>query len=248
MIGYFLLGLALLIAVILLMHWFVRADPRQVVKVAKWLAVGIAIGLVLTLLFAGRALFGLLLLLPILIPMFMRWRLLWRRMKGAMGPTPGQTSEVVTRFLRMTLDHDSGAMSGVVLEGRFQGRALDRLALAELIALWQECRSMDEESASVLEAYLDRAHGEDWRDAAGEPGGEQPGAGTGAGAGRGAGGGGGRMSLDEAYEILGLSPGASAEEIREAHRRLLQKIHPDHGGSNYLAAKINQAKDLLLGT
>ena len=236
MIGYFLLGLALLVGLILLMHWFVRADPGQVLRIMRWVAIGLLAGLVLALLFFGRSLLGLLFLLPFLIPAFLRWRMLWRRVKGAMGPTPGQSSEVVTRFLRMTLDHDSGAMTGTVLEGRFAGRPLERLSLAELIALWQECRALDEQSASVLEAYLDREHGEDWRDAAEAAGGP----------GNGAAAPGGAMTLDEAYEILGLAPGASDDDIREAHRRLLQKIHPDHGGSNYLAAKINQAKDLLL--
>ena len=105
-----------------------------------------------------------------------------------------------------------------------------------------ECRAEDAQSAAGLEAYLDKTAGETWREAAG--------AGTGgAGAGAGAGGpsGGGPRSRDEALEILGLEPGATRDEVREAHRRLMQKVHPDHGGSNYLAAKINQAKELLLG-
>ena len=88
----------------------------------------------------------------------------------------------------------------------------------------------------MLEAYLDRLHGEAWREAAGAQG-------EGA-----ASAGGGGMSREEAYAILGLEPGADEQQIRDAHHRLMQKIHPDHGGSNYLAAKINQAKDLLLGS
>ena len=236
-IPYFLLGLALLVGMLLLLRWYVGAEPRQVLRVARWVLVFLAIALGLALLFAGRhalALFA----LPALIPILMRWRMLARRLKAARGPTPGQRSEVATRFLRMWLDHDSGEMSGEVLEGAFAGRQLARMTLAELIELWRECHAADEESAAILEADLDRTEGEAWREAAG------------AAAGEGAAGDGGArsgMTREEAYQILGLEPGASEKEVRAAHHRLMQKIHPDHGGSNYLAAKINQAKDLLLG-
>ena len=145
-------------------------------------------------------------------------------------------------FLRMWLDHDSGAMSGQVLRGGFEGRMLDDLSLSELLILLDECRSGDQQSAVVLEAYLDRTQPDDWRNA-GAGGGN-----TGSHAGGGSGGrtSSGAMTREEAYEILGLQPGATAEEIKEAHKRLMLKMHPDQGGSTYLAAKINQAKDLLM--
>ena len=101
-------------------------------------------------------------------------------------------------------------------------------------------RDSDAQSASVLTAFLDREHGEEWREAAdsGSDGGESGRQGTSPVQG---------MSKDEAWSILGLSPGAGPEDIRAAHRRLMQKLHPDRGGSDYLAARVNAAKTLLLG-
>ena len=145
------------------------------------------------------------------------------------GPTPGRTSEVETGFLRMRLDHDTGEMDGTVLQGGFEGCALRDLGLPDLLALLDECRS-DRQSVVVLEAYLDRIH-EDWRERRGPP----PGAASDG------------MSEEEARAVLGVAPDATREEIIEAHRRLIQRLHPDRGGSDYLAAQLNTAKDLLLG-
>ena len=236
MIAYFILGLCLLVGIIFLARWFVATEPRKVVVLARWVLaiIGLIVGGYLLWggfqAWAGLALF-------FMLPALMRWRMIWNRLKAAQGPSPGQASEVETRFFKMTLDHDSGVMTGLVKEGRFRDRALEDLSMEELVALWAECRAEDAQSAAVLEAYLDRTQGDaSWREAAGRAGaGPRPPSGEGA------------MTQEEAYEILGLQPGASPEEIHDAHRRLMQKIHPDRGGSNYLAAKINQAKDLLLG-
>ena len=231
MFPYLILGLALLIGGVILARWFVTANPRQVIRVSRWVLGILAAGLVIFMVFASRQIWAAL-LLPLLIPLLMNMRGLRHRMRAAQGPAPGQASEVVTRFLRMTLDHDSGAMDGEVLDGRFRGQRLQDLGREQLIALWQECQGEDPQSAAVLEAYMDRVLGDDWRRAEG-----------GSGDGRG----GGPMTREEAYRILGLEEGARPEAIREAHRRLMQRVHPDHGGSNYLAAKINEAKALLLG-
>ena len=237
MFPYLILGIALLIAFVLLARWFVTAEPRTIARALRWAFAVIGVLAVLYIVITrqfGLLIWALLLFLPVLFQM----RGVKYRAKAARGPTPGQASEINTRFLRMTLDHDTGEMDGEVLEGQFKGRRLSELGAAELTALWHQCRAADIQSAAVLEAYLDRVHGEAWRtggESAG-PGGEAPGPRPG-----------GPMTREEALEILGLEPGAGRDEVIEAHRRLMQKVHPDHGGSNYLAAKINEAKDLLLG-
>jgi hypothetical protein len=148
------------------------------------------------------------------------------------GPTGGQTSRIVTDHLEMELDHDTGAMRGRVLKGVFADRPIERLAPAELALLWRDCQFADPRSAQLIEAWLDRMHPtwrEDMARAEAEPGA------------------GGLMTRQEAYEILGLSPGAAPDDIRRAHRDLMKRMHPDAGGSSYLASKINEAKDVLLG-
>jgi DnaJ-domain-containing protein 1 len=143
----------------------------------------------------------------------------------------GQTSRVRSAWLEMQLDHDTGAMRGTVLQGPHTGADLDSLDLAAVKALVAE---VDEESRTLLLAYLDRRD-PGWReDAQGD---------AAMGRGRPAS---GKMTVEEAYQILGLQPGASADDIARAHRSLMKKIHPDQGGSTYLAARVNEAKDVLL--
>jgi hypothetical protein len=144
------------------------------------------------------------------------------------GQKSGQTSSVVTTLLSMTLDHASGKIDGEVIAGSLKGRRLATLSMDELQRLHADCKAAPDQSQALLEAWLDR-HREGWRQ------------GWHAQAGKGSG-----MTAAEAYSVLGLKPGASAEEIRSAHRRLMKDFHPDKGGSDYLAIKINQAKDVLL--
>ncbi len=232
---YFVLGVALLVAFLFIGRWFVDAEPRKVAATLKWGLLGlIAVGGLL-LVVSGRI--GLIFLL---IPLALWLRRVLSRMKASRGPSGGQSSQVRTRFLQMRLDHDSGELDGEIIDGPHSGQLLSSLDLPELLELLREYSVVDQQSASVLEAYLDRTRDPGWRDATGSAERGRAGGGRGDTAATGS------MTREEALEILDLEDGASPEDIREAHRRLMQKLHPDHGGSNYLAAKLNEAKELLL--
>lgn len=142
-------------------------------------------------------------------------------------------SEVSTEVIDMILDHDSGVMYGTIKSGSFSGKRLSDLSENEFIQLLNYCRSKDHNSARLLEAYLDKRFGDSWReDDTNEQAQNNQDSGS--------------VSRTEALSILGLSEDATDEQIIEAHRKLIQKVHPDRGGSDYLAAKINEAKDRLL--
>jgi hypothetical protein len=241
MVPLFLLGIALLIGFFLLARAFVNADPKSLARGVRYTTIGVTVIVVVFLAVTGR-LGAAMAIGAFVVPMVLRWRSLINRVRAAAGPSDGQTSTVETMYLRMWLDHDSGAMSGQVLRGGFEGRMLNDLSLSELLILLDECLRDDQQSAVVLEAYLDRTQPDDWRSAWAGAGN----AGSQAGGGSGGRTSGGAMTREEAYEILGLQPGATTEEIKDAHKRLMLKMHPDQGGSTYLAAKINQAKDLLM--
>jgi hypothetical protein len=140
---------------------------------------------------------------------------------------------VRSAYLEVELDHDSGVMRGRVLAGRYQGTALDALAAPTLIELLGQ---IDGDSRQLLLAYLDRREPR-WREHAQRD--------TAAGNG-GRAASSGKMTEQEAYQILGLEAGASAQDVARAHRSLIKKLHPDQGGSTYLAARVNEAKDVLL--
>lgn len=237
-----LILLAAIVGLYLAFRWFLKLPPKTRLQAAAvtfgilFIALAASgrlnwvFGLVGALLPFARRLLSLLGFLPVL-------QRIYRQFKSAQpdqgaGPSSGQQSVVETRFLRMTLDHDSGEMNGAVLEGAFAGRSLQELTLDQLLELLAECAREDEESAQLLRAYLERVHGDEWQQPR-----EESRAAEGANG----------MTRSEAYEILGLEEGAGEDEIREAHRRLMQKLHPDRGGSTYLASRINQAKEILLG-
>jgi hypothetical protein len=155
--------------------------------------------------------------------------------RGASRPSPGVVSRVRSAMIEMELDHDTGDMAGTVLAGPHAGRRLDDLREPELQALLAECAARDPDGLRLMEAYLDRRF-PGWRIDADRD--QNPGPNIHAKA--------GAMTEEEAYQILGLEPGASAEEIRRAHRTLMKKLHPDQGGTTYLAARVNGAKEILL--
>jgi hypothetical protein len=221
----------LMAAVYLTLRWFLRQSYGT--KVGAGLS---ALGLGLVLLTAiGRLpwVFGLVGgLLPLLFVMLSARQQRNDDQRHEQEPT-GAQSVVETRFLRMTLDHDTGAMAGQVLAGRFAGVACDALSQEQLFELLNDFAGEDDESAALLRAYLDRSYGSDWQEA---PRGDNNPEGLF-----------GEMTRSDAYAILGLEEGASREQIIAAHGRLIQRLHPDRGGSTFLAAKINQARDLLLG-
>lgn len=229
--GWLALGLLLLLGLFALLKLFAEARPAQVKGVLALAAGGLGLVLLVALLVSGRggqavwalALFG---------PLGWRW---WqaRRAAGTFArggaASPGGASDVETDLLSMTLDHDSGRMAGRVKAGRYGGADLGDLDLAALLALMAELAALDPQGMPLLEAWLDRSH-PDWRRAAHPP--DAPS---------------GPMRRAEALEVLGLPDGASEDEIRAAHRRLMRSAHPDQGGSDWLASRLNEARDTLLG-
>ena len=170
--------------------------------------------------------------LPTLMRLLPFWQILMNKRASAKPRSQNQTSTIRTGFLEMVLDHDSGEMDGKVLRGASEGLQLSALSLDKLLELLSECQA-DADSLQVLEAYLDRVH-EGWREqysgeTAAQAGTEET-----------------AMTRELALEILGLDGDASKEDIVKAHRSMMQRLHPDRGGSDYFAKKINAAKDFLI--
>jgi hypothetical protein len=230
-----LLALVMLAVVAFAIAWFLRANPSTVARLLRPAMVvlgGIGVGGLL--IFGLRFLPGLLPelfgLAGVVIAALIARAARHRPSGGFSSPGSSQRTEVHTAFLQAWIDHGTGDVGGSVLSGRFAGRTLDRLSDGDLLDLHAECAS-DADSLRILEAYLDRRLGSDWRNARRPPpGGPRS-----------------DMTRSEALAVLGLAEGASCDEIRAAHRRLIQRMHPDVGGSADLAARINRAKDVLLG-
>jgi len=233
--------LILLLAVGLVIYLVYRhiSGLPQAQRRAAWLKVGLAglavvvivltltgrmnwVGAAITALFIGASR-----VLPALIRLFpvLQW------LKGRQGSAANShNSQVETALLRMVLDHSTGELRGEVLDGEHRGRQLDELDRAQLDALLESFRSRDADSARLLESYMQKRFGDSWEGGHTPPPQQDS-----------------RMGRAEALAVLGLDEGADEAAIVAAHRHLMQRLHPDRGGTDYLAAKLNQAKDTLLG-
>ena len=236
----FVFGFLLLIMIILAGRWYVGADSRSIINFFKWIFfIGVG-SLALFFLITGK-LGWVFMGLPLFIPIIMRLRALKRayktfsRMTGVGGNKKfDQVSEVETDTLRIALNQETGEIKGEVLKGPLKGRHIEDLSHCNLLELLDYCRVKDSQTAQILEAYLDRID-KNWREK--DKGAEQF---TNTDKNR-------PMDRSEALKVLGLSEGATELDIKDAYYNLIRNLHPDRGGSDYLAAKINQAKDLLLG-
>jgi hypothetical protein len=227
-----LLGMAALAIVLITLRAFAQANTAHLARHLRVACGGLALAGAAALLLRGA------LHLALALGMLGLWLLSGQRLssfggKPSAGKAEGGSSTVRTEHLEMQLDHATGAMSGRVLKGFFAGRTIESLRPVELAHLWQDCRFVDPQSAQLVEAYLDRIH-PTWREDMARAEAEAPKGSD------------GRMTREEALDILGLDANATEDEIRRAHRELMLKLHPDRGGSTYLAAKINEAKDVAL--
>lgn len=236
------LGIAVMIGLILAMNWFISANPKTVIKVLKWGLLALFGIIVLFLFISGR--FALALwALPALLPWIMRARMAARtaknfsRMAGGASQT-GEASSVKSKYLDMELDHDSGDMTGYIRTGQHAARQLNSLSIEQLTELFDTYQADDTESARLLAAYLDRTY-PDWRDES-DSGDYQENQRASAPN--------SQMDRPEALRILGLEDPVEQDEIKAAYHRLIGSMHPDRGGSAYLTAKINEARDFLLNS
>jgi len=226
------LGLLVLILLLLAGNSFSKADPKKTARLLRYLGGGAALLFAAFLLIRGE--------IGVAVPVgavglgLLGWISLWPPgLAGRTQKSAGRVSRVRSAFLEMELDHDSGAMRGHILAGRHTGASLDALDPQTLIGLLAD---IDSDSQQLLMAYLDRR----------EPGWREHAQRDSAAGSRSDATSRGKMTEQEAYQILGLQPGAAAQDVARAHRSLMKKLHPDQGGSTYLAARVNEAKEVLL--
>jgi len=239
--------LLLIILLPLFAYWLAQRITRHASLSAtqkRWLAISLTGLLVVGVLIAMGRLPVQFILAPLglaatslfrLLPALLRFLPMVQMLRGRAGASkprqPGQQSKIGTRFLAMSLDHETAEMQGEVVEGDFAGRPLESMSLEELLRLLSECGA-DGDSVQLLQAYLAHAH-PDWEESAGTSKRAESGSYE-------------EMNRAHALEVLGLEEGAERADIVAAHRDLMRKLHPDRGGNDYLAKKVNAAKDFLL--
>ncbi len=207
---------------------------------AEYIKLGLGVAVATTLFLAatgrmnwiGAAFAGLLVVARQGLPLLLRLFPMLAHLRNKSAPAAGQNSTVETALLRMEMDHDSGALEGEILQGDFKGWRLTNMDRQQLEEFFAYCSSEDADSLQMLDSYLQqRFPGEAF---AGQRQQSDPGTSN-------------AMGRNEALAVLGLNDDATEEDITNAHRKLIQKLHPDRGGNDYLAAQINRAKDILLG-
>lgn len=231
-----IIGLFLLYLILAGIKQFARLSPAVAARLVR--QGGGVLGLIGALLLVLRGSLGLASLVASLAFGFAGWgklqNLASNFVRGGVGGAAGRKSSARSAMIDMHLDHATGELGGIVLSGPYQGRPLQTLTRSDCLALYAAALREDPDGALLLETYLDRRFA-GWREAAQDQSDARGGrSGTGS------------MTAEEAYQVLGLSQGAGAEDIARAHRSLMKKLHPDHGGSTSLAARVNQAKDVLL--
>jgi DnaJ domain len=235
-LSYLVLGSLILFGAIAMLRAHASTNLATLATATRRAALGsAAVGAVLLLLW--RVPLGFVFLaVGAALPLALRWKALRPDFGAAPDQSHGKTSRIDTKYLTMVLNHDSGVLEGKVLAGHHRDRRLSELTFEQLLEVREDCLVDDSDGVALIEAYLDHFHS-DWRNGdAGEQSSDKSAPQRASTA----------MTQEEAYEVLGLAPGASDADIRQAHHRLMIKLHPDHGGSDYLAIKINQARDVLL--
>ncbi len=236
MLGRLILLIAFILAVLTIIQ-LLKNTPKSQAKSLYWKVGLSATAIILILLAAtgrihwiGAAIGAMIPIVRRSIPLLLRYFPLvqqYIRTQPQQRPSSNNTSEVKTAILDMTLDHDSDRLHGEVISGPFSGHQLDSLELEQLQSLMSYCHQQDKDSAKLLMSYLNHRFGNQWQTSPPS-------------------GGDGNLTEDSAYAVLGLHRGASKKDVIQAHRKMMQKVHPDRGGSDYLAAQINQAKDILI--
>lgn len=221
-------------------HWTNTPEPEQRKRLLQRSVLGGAIIIIVLLILTGHlhwfgaVLAGLLAMLRQNLGLLVRYAPVISRLyrSHVSGAGPAGFSTLNSRFIQINLNLDTGVVSGRVLAGEFKGRLLDEMSRSEIDRLADICKLQDAESSRLLSGYVSArfgghagpgSDGRDRSDIRTEP----------------------TMTIEEALRVLGLKGTPTKQEITGAYRKIMQQIHPDRGGNEYFAAKVNQARDVL---